>query len=457
MIGNHRFRVTRSRYGSGRRKDLCVGIASRTNGQAPPKVALSDIDLGSLEFWGLEDNIRDGAFATLRREAPISFFPQYATPGMPVGRGHWAVTKHDDVHFVSRHPEIFSSVPSITMDDIDPEVAENFGSIIMMDDPRHQRLRAIVSRAFTPRVLARTEDSIRDRARRLVMDMIADHRDGAGELVSDFSGLFPLQVICDMMGIAEQDHPQVAQWTDALLGLQDRTLPAAFEAYAKAAAEMGEYGNALADHRRQHPGDDLTTSLVETEVDGKRLTSAEIGSFFILMVFAGVETSRNAISHGVLALTHFPDQRQHWWTNFDGVRKTAVEEIVRWASPVIYMRRTVTTDVRLGDTQMAAGDKVTMWYASANRDEATFEHPWMFDVRRVPNPHFGFGGGGAHFCLGANLARREISVAFEEFYHRIPDIAVTEDPERLESPFVNGIKRLPIGWTPPRPVSDQTE
>jgi len=316
-----------------------------------------------------------------------------------------------------------------------------------MDDPRHHRLRSIVSRAFTPKVLARTEESIRNRANHLVSDMIAQHPDGAAELVSDFTSLFPLQVICDMIGIAEQDHPQMARWTDALIGPTDRALPAAFEAYAKASVEMGAYGNALAEARRAHPGEDLTTSLVQAEVDGERLTSAQIASFFILLVVAGIETSRNAISHGVLALSHFPEQRRHWWSDFDGVSRTAVEEIVRWASPVIYMRRTLTEDIRLGSTQMAASDKVTMWYPSANRDEAKFDNPWMFDVRRNPNPHFGFGGGGVHFCLGASLARREIAVAFEGFHRRIPDIAATEEPVRQESPFVNGIKQLPVSWT----------
>jgi cytochrome P450 len=424
-----------------------MSVTPRVNGTAPPEVALSDIDLGSWDFWGLDDDIREGAFATLRREAPISFFPQLTPPGIPVGRGHWALTRHADVYFVSRHPEIFSSAPNITMEDLDPEAAEYHGSMLMMDDPRHQRLRSIVSRAFTPKVLARIEESIRHWARHFIAAMIVDHPDGTAELVSEFSGRFPLQVICDMMGIAEQDRPQMAKWADAMLGLQDRTLPAALEAYVKASVEMGAYGNALAEDRRAHPGEDLTTSLVQAEVDGERLTSAEIASFFILLVFAGIETSRNAISHGVLALSRFPEQRHHWWSDFGGVRRTAVEEIVRWASPVIYMRRTLVEDIRLGDTQMASGDKVTMWYSSANRDEAKFVNPWMFDVRRNPNPHFGFGGGGVHFCLGANLARREIDAAFSEFHRLMPDVTATEEPVRLESPFVNGIKRMPVSWT----------
>jgi methyl-branched lipid omega-hydroxylase len=179
------------------------------------------------------------------------------------------------------------------------------------------------------------------------------------------------------------------------------------------------------------------------------LSSAEIASFFILLAVAGNETTRNAISHGLLALTRYPEERAKWWAGFGGLSHTAVEEIVRWASPVIYMRRTLTQDIELRGTKMAAGDKVTMWYCSANRDESKFADPWTFDVARNPNPHVGFGGGGAHFCLGANLARREISVMFDELHREIPDIVATEEPARLLSAFIHGIKTLPIAWTPP--------
>jgi methyl-branched lipid omega-hydroxylase len=213
--------------------------------------------------------------------------------------------------------------------------------------------------------------------------------------------------------------------------------------------EFGGYSTALAEDRRSNPTDDLTTSLVQAEVDGERLTSRDITSFFMLLAIAGNETTRNAISHGVLALTRFPEQREKWWADFDGIAHTAVEEIVRWAAPVVYMRRRVTEDTELSGTKLAAGDKVTMWYCSANRDEDKFENPWMFDVARNPNPHQGFGGGGAHFCLGANLARREISVMFEELHRQVPDIVATEEPARLLSPFIHGIKELRVAWTPP--------
>ena len=409
---------------------------------------MSDIDLGSWEFWAQDDDLRDGAFATLRRDAPVSWHPEFVQEGVEPGRGHWAVTRYDDVFRASRHPEIFSSSLGITIGDQTPELAEYFGSMIVMDDPRHTRLRNIVRSAFTPRVLARMEDSVRDRARRLVTGMIADHPDGRGELVTELAGPFPLQIICDLMGIPEDDHQQIFHWTNVILGFGDPDLTTDFDEFFRVAMDIGAYATGLADDRRAHPGDDLTTNLVQAELDGEGLTSAEVASFFILLVVAGNETTRNAISHGVLALSRFPDERADWWTNYDDVAPTAIEEIVRWASPVSYMRRTVTRDTELGGVQLTEGDKVTLWYGSANRDETKFTDPWTFDLRRQPNPHVGFGGGGAHFCLGANLARREITVIFEELHRRIPDITATEEPDRLQSAFIHGIKRLPVAWTP---------
>ncbi|WP_102144232.1 cytochrome P450 [Mycobacterium hubeiense] len=425
-----------------------MGIATRVNGAAPPNVPRSEVDLGSWEFWNQDDDVRDGAFATLRREAPISFHPPLESPNND-HVGHWALTRYDDVWFASRHPHIFSSSPSIVISDANPELSEYFGSMIVMDDPRHLRMRNIVSRAFTPRVVARTEASVRDRARRLVEKMIAEHPDGSGEVVEELAGPLPLQVICDMMGIPEEDHQRIFHWTNVILGFGDPDIATDYEEFVKVAMDIGAYATAMAEDRRANPSDDLTTALVQAEVDGERLTSGEIASFFILLVVAGNETTRNAISHGLLALTRYPDERAKWWANYDEVAPTAVEEVVRWASPVIYMRRTLTEDCELSGVKLAAGDKATLWYVSANRDESKFPDPWTFDVTRSPNPHVGFGGGGAHFCLGANLARREISVAFEELHRQIPDIEATEEPARLLSPFIHGIKRLPVAWTPP--------
>jgi cytochrome P450 len=427
-----------------------AGIARRKNGVPPPDVPLADIDFGMFEFWQLDDDLRDGAFATLRRESPITFFDVPEFGGFAGGAGHWALTRFDDIHHANRHPEIFSSIPTSTsLNEVPAKIAEFAGSMINLDDPRHLRLRKIVNRAFTPKVVARIEDSVRDRARRIVTDVIANHRDAQADFVAQVSGLLPLQVICDMMGIPEEDEAKVFHWTTVMLGVGDDEVSGELDDVIAVVTELAEYAVRLAEERRVTPGDDLTTNLVLAEVDGERLTSVEIASFFILLSAAGNETTRNAISHGMVALTRYPEERDKWWSDFDGVAATAVEEIVRWASPVIFMRRNLTHDVEMRGIKMKAGDKVSMWYNSGNRDEAKFDNPWLFDVTRDPNPHIGFGAGGAHFCLGANLARREIRVLFEELHRQIPDIVAVEEPAILHSAFVHGIKRLPVAWTVP--------
>jgi len=427
-----------------------AGIARRENGVPPPDVPLADIDFGMREFWQLDDDLRDGAFATLRRESPITFFDVPEFGGFAAGAGHWALTRFDDIHHANRHPEIFSSIPTSTsLNEMPAKIAEFAGSMINLDDPRHLRLRKIVNRAFTPKVVARIEDSVRDRAHRIVTDMIANHRDAQADFVARVSGLLPLQVICDMMGIPEDDEAKVFHWTTVMLGVGDDEVSGEVDDVIAVVTELAEYAVRLAEERRATPGDDLTTNLVLAEVDGERLTTVEIASFFILLSAAGNETTRNAISHGMVALTRYPEERDKWWSDFDGVAATAVEEIVRWASPVIFMRRNLTHDIEMRGIKMKAGDKVSMWYNSGNRDEAKFDNPWLFDVTRDPNPHIGFGAGGAHFCLGANLARREIRVLFDELHRQIPDIVAVEEPAILHSAFVHGIKRLPVAWTVP--------
>jgi cytochrome P450 len=216
-----------------------------------------------------------------------------------------------------------------------------------------------------------------------------------------------------------------------------------------AAVELSQYAQALGEERMALPRDDITSVLMQADVDGDRLTTAEFASFFILLVVAGNETTRNAISHGMKALTDFPAERQRWMADFEGVAPTAVEEIVRWATPVIHFRRTATRDVEIGGQMIREGEKVVLWYTSANRDERAFVDPYRFDVTRTPNDHVGFGGGGAHFCLGANLARREIKVMFEELFRTLPDIHVVSEPDLLFSAFIHGIKRMRVAWTPP--------
>jgi cytochrome P450 len=412
----------------------------------PERVPLEEIDLGAREFWMQPDRFREGAFHTLRRERPVPWFAEMEAPGFPAGPGFWSLTRFDDVWHASRNPRLFSSVPAIVIPDTAPEVAEFFGSMIVLDDPRHARLRAIVQRAFTPRMIAKAEEAVRERARRVVEDLVARHPDGRCDVVRELAAPLPLQIICSMMGIPEHDEDKVFGWTNVILG--EFGTEEDFARFQQVSQEVAGYAIALAEDRRSHPADDLTSALVHAEVDGERLSNLEIASFFILLATAGNETTRNAISHGVLELTRHPDQRDRWWSDFDALTKPAIEEIVRWASPVIYMRRRLTADAEVGGQPMRAGDKVAMWYASANRDEAHFADPYRFDLTRDPNPQVGYGAGGPHFCLGANLARREITMAFTEIHRQVPDLHAVGEPEMLLSNFIHGIKRLDCEFTP---------
>jgi methyl-branched lipid omega-hydroxylase len=418
----------------------------RLAGRTVDDVAAEEIDLGQGATWLRAD--RDQLFARLRAELPVS--PQRGIPFL-AGTGDldwWAVTRHADVTYVSRHPELFASGRGGTnLGDIPDELAEFLGSIINMDAPRHTKLRRLVSAGFTPRQVASLDDAVRHRASHIV-DAIAEQ--GHCDVVRDIAAPLPLQVICDMMGIPPEDEQRMFELSNVILGFGDPEYVTGVGDLVGAGMELFQYGLALAEARQRQPRDDIATALVHAEVDGERLTAQELGSFFVLLVVAGNETTRTAISHGLLALTNFPDQRQRWLADLAGVGPTAVEEIVRWATPVIHFRRTATAEVELGGQRIAEGDRVVLMYLAANRDEATFANPFAFDVTRNPNDHVGFGAGGPHFCLGANLARREIRVMFDELLRRIPDIAVTGEPDRLRSAFINGIKRMPAEFTPVR-------
>ncbi len=427
-----------------------------TTAKPATSLTLDDIKLGDLELWMRPD--REGIFAKLRDEAPVSFHaePTFEPPEgeelmftVPEGKGFWAVTRFDDVMAVSRDPETFHSAPSVNIGDIPPEIAEWLGSMINMDAPKHTKMRLIVNRGFTPRQVARIEDSVRKEARDIV-DRVAPL--GECDFVSEIAAALPLQIICDMLGIPREDCRRIFELTNVILGVGDPEYVSSAQDLMGAGMELFQYGLALAEDRLANPRDDITTALMQAEVedeDGRhRLSTSELGSFFLLLVVAGNETTRNAISHGMLALTQHPDQRKIWMDDFDRVSPTAVEEIVRWASPVIHFRRTAQRDTTIGHEQIAEGDKVVMFYNSANRDERKFADPYSFDVRREPNEHVGFGAGGPHFCLGANLARREIKVMFEELLHRLPDIHISGDPDMLQSAFIHGIKRMPCRFTP---------
>jgi cytochrome P450 len=286
-----------------------------------------------------------------------------------------------------------------------------------------------------------------------VADSIIEKVRQAGEcdFVTEVASRLPLKVICDMMGIPESDYDTVFHSSNVILSMGDTEyIPEGEDpllALLNAGNELNQLMESLAAFRSDHPTDDLTSELLHANVDGESLTHQELASFFILLLVAGNETTRNAISHGLWALTEHPDQRAVWMADTDGVTATAVEEIVRWATPVIYMRRTVTEPTSVSGHDFKEGDKVILFYNSANRDEDVFSDPDVFDVRRTPNPHIGFGAAGPHFCLGAHLARREITVMYKELFKHLPDIRATAEPDRLLSNFINGIKHLPCSFS----------
>jgi cytochrome P450 len=413
----------------------------------------SRVDFSDLEFWGRPIEEREAAFAHFRADEPVPVFeePEPDVDFIQKGPGYYMLTKHKHVLEASRQPEIFISGRSATgIFDMPPEFAEFFGSMINMDDPKHARLRRIVSRGFTPRMLAKVEDQVQQAAERIVDDILAA---GSCDFVPEIAAKLPLKIICDMMGIPEKDYQFIFERSNVILGASDpEFVPDGGDiagALLTAGSELSTMVQELGRYRRDNPVDDVTSKLVTASGDGETLTDQELGSFFILLVVAGNETTRNAIAHGLHFLTQNPDQKQLWLSDFERYAPTAVEEIVRYASPVAWMRRSVTRDYTLeGGHELKEGDKVLLYYWSADRDEEVFTDPLRFDITRDPNPHVGFGGPGPHFCLGAHLARREITVMFRELFRRMPDIHAAGEPDRLRSSFINGIKHLPAQWTP---------
>ena len=416
------------------------------------RLALDEIDLSDFEFWTRPYEEREAAFLTLREEDPIRFFEEPMVEVLPPGPGYYALTRHADVLEASKHPQLFCSGRGTNIGDMPPDFLEFLGSMINMDDPKHARMRRIVSRGFTPRQLDQMKGDVEATAAGIVDDVIER---GEGDFVTDIAATLPLRIIVDMMGIPRSQEEFIFDRTNVILGLgdaeyvPDQTEGGVMTALLTAAQDLSLLITELGEARVKDPKDDVTSALVTAEVDGETLSPAELASFFILLVVAGNETTRNAIAHGLLALTQHPEQRDLWAADFDRLAPTAVEEIVRWATPVIHFRRTVTeAGARIGDKTFQEGDKVVLWYASANRDAEVFKDPFTFDVRRTPNDHLGFGGPGPHFCLGAHLARREITVMFKELFNRMPDIRSVGEPARLQSNFINGIKHLDAAWTP---------
>lgn len=374
------------------------------------------------------------ALARLRTESPVH---PVQLPGLPSA---WLLTRHADVRRVSRDPETFSSRYGNTL--VQVEMNPESAMLPGIDPPRHSHYRKLIVQGFTVRNVQRLEPHMRKVARDIVTDITAK---GEFDAVVDISAEMSLQVIADVLGVPAEDRMEVFRWSNAIgsLGIEDPDYAPTPQALSEAAAEMFRYCGELVEHRRSHGmADDILSALLMAEVDGAKLNRDQLNEFFMLLAIAGNETTRNTLSHGILALSQHPDQ-QALMARDPAVIPGAVEELLRWATPVMHFRRTVTADVELGDRQIPAGDWVLMHYLSANRDEAVFERADELDITRTDAGHAAFGGGGVHFCLGAQLARLELRVMLEELYSSLPGLTVTGEPDRLRSSFFHGIKRLP--------------
>ncbi|MFE7797533.1 cytochrome P450 [Nocardia sp. NPDC057440] len=379
-------------------------------------------------------------FAELRRTAPVWWNAQpKGVSGFDDG-GYWVVTKLEDIKEISRHPEIFSSTentaiiryqPRITREQIDMQRV----ILLNMDPPAHTKSRRIVSKGFTPRAVESLRRALTERAAAIVTDA---KRIGSGDFVELVASELPLQAIAELLGVPQQDRKKLFHWSNQMIGADD---PEFAGDAATAQLELTGYAWNLAEERRKCPADDIVTTLVNADIEGEHLNSAEFAFFVILLSVAGNETTRNSITHGMKAFVDHPDQ---WQLYRERRPRTAPDEIVRWATPVAAFQRTATRDVELGGQAIKRGQRVGMFYSSANFDETVFDDPFTFDILRDPNPHVGFGGAGTHYCLGANLARLEIDLMFNAIADTMPDITQVSEPELLRSGWLNGIKRWEV-------------
>jgi cholest-4-en-3-one 26-monooxygenase len=382
--------------------------------------------------------------AELRRAAPVFWVEQRRGSAGFDDEGYWAVTRHADILAISKTPDLYSSSENtalIRYQEGTPRESIEMQRIILlnMDPPEHTKQRGIVSRGFTPRAIGSLRQVLTERAERIVA---AAGETGTGDFVTDVAAELPLQAICELLGVPQEDRGKIFSWSNRMMGYDERSSDEDNDGMI-AALEIIGYSLAMAEERRACPSDDIVTKLISAEIDGNQLTDDEFGYFVLMLAVAGNETTRNAIAHGMLALLDHPEQ----WELFKASRPdTAADEIVRWATPITVFQRTATRDTVLGGQQIRSGQRVGLFYRSANFDEEVFDHPERFDILRSPNLHLGFGGLGTHYCLGANLAKLEIELIFNAIADAMPDIRKTGPPERLRSGWINGIKHLPVSY-----------
>lgn len=415
----------------------------------------NEIDLAARSFWEQPIEVRDRAFAMLRRENPVPWSRPAESDLLPPEentRGFWSLTKYEDIKFASRNPKVFSSAGGITMEDFSPEMTEFAQSFIAMDDPRHAQLRGITMDAFKPGNMKRLEGWVAGHAKALVDEMAPL---GEGDFVQLVSIQLPARIFSSFFGLPEGEirdktidaAQRLLSWTDP----EELNGQTGLEMFAGAVIELREVAALLAEERRKTPGDDLMTWIVNAEWEGEKMTDDEICAFFVLLAVASNDTTRHASATAIHTFSQFPDQRDLLMQDIPGRVDGAVEEVLRWSTPLMHMRRTATEDITIRDAEIKAGDKVVLWYCSGNRDEDVYEDPFTFDITRDKNRHQAFGGGGVHFCLGSALARTMLKSLLTEIYTTIPDIHAPE-ADFVVANFVNGIKRLPATWTPQQPA-----
>jgi cytochrome P450 len=402
----------------------------------------TDVDLSSRRFWAQPFAVREQSFARLRAEAPVSWHPPIESPIDHDQRGFWAVTLAADITAVSRNSEVFRSRHGVSLDPVTPEESAAISFFLAMDAPEHTRYRGLVSAAFTPRAVARVADRIQRNAASIVDGLI-----GAGDIdfVESCSSQLPMTTVSDIVGVPESERDRVSRAAEHLVGGGEAAgLPLEeFRAFAYGEVlYLFQVGVELAAHRRAHPADDLMTNLVQAEIDGHRLTDENIGAFMVLMSVAGNDTTKQTTTRTMLALHEHPEQREWLLADLDARIMPSIDEFVRYSTPVMQFTRTAATDYELNGAQIAAGDKVGIFYCSGNRDESVFDAPDRFDLRRPRSPHVGFGGGGAHFCLGSGVAKTQLRAIIGQLLTRLPTIEFGE-PVPLESNFIHGVARLP--------------
>jgi cholest-4-en-3-one 26-monooxygenase len=401
--------------------------------------SLADIDLYDLDQY--VDAVPHDQMKRLRTEAPV-----FRHPDPDLADGFWALTRHADVVYVSRNPELFSSYEKTAMINEFPQEQIDQQRMFMLnqDPPDHTKLRGLVNRGFTPRMIARLEERIQQTCDDIVSIAVAK---GEGDFVTLCAAELPLIVIAELMGVPLEDRHKVFDWSNRMVGGDDPEYGVTDEQRLDAATEMWAYASALAEDKRKEINDDIVSKLITPDEAGNVLSELEFDLFFMLLAVAGNETTRNAISGGMQALIEHPEQWQKLKAD-PGLIPTAADEIVRWVSPVNMFRRTAMQDVEVGGVSIKAGDKVVIYYNSANRDETVFSDPDTFDISREPNPHVGFGGGGPHFCLGRHLAKLELECLFRSLIQQVDHVELIAGPRRLRSNFINGIKEMTVRFVP---------